>query len=252
MNDMSMLEKILSKFLTREQIVAFTEEIAKGVTFLNNIIDKNEKNKARKEFVVATFKSMDEMIEKSSKLPASVKMLYTMAKTKTHALIEPLLAKLVTENDFSDLDDIPDVNPVSSAQKAEIREHQTNANPQQNGEQGGGRRRRRRHGRNRNNNQYQNQNQEQKPETVETLHETSLPKQPEPKVVKEEKTEKPTEKTAEKPARRGRTAKKPAETTAPKPKPVETFPETSPETPQHNEPAPKKRQPRRKPKQNAE
>ncbi|MBP5405738.1 hypothetical protein J6Z19_01135 [bacterium] len=283
MNDMSMLEKILGKFLTREQIVALTEEIARGVNFLNSIIDGNEKTKAKKEFLVQTFRSIDEMIGKSSKLPASVKLLYDMAKTKTHSLLEPLLAKLVSENDFSDLDDIPDVNPASATQKAGIREQQANAGQPQNGEQGGGRRRRRRHGRNRNG---------QKP--VETLPETSLetlqpagtsqadtkpepkpaPKtEPEPKPVSKPEPEpeskpvemsqenapaarKPETKSEAKPGRRTRKtdSKKPADETKPapepesKPKPVEASHETS----QHNEPAPEKRRPRRKPKQNAE
>ena len=247
MNDISTFEKILGKFLTKEQIVALTEEIAKGVNFLNGIIDKNEKNKARKEFVVSTFRSIDEMIEKSSKLPASLKLLYGMAKTKTHALIEPLLAKLVTENDFSDLDDIPDVNPDVTVRKTEIRE---NANqPQQpNGEQGG-RRRRRRHGRNRNN-QYQ-----QRPETpVETFPETSpVTQKPEPQPAPQP-APKPEPKPEPKPAPAPKPEPKPESKPAPKPrkKPAKSEPEQKPETAEKTESAPKKRTVRRKPKQNAE
>ena len=228
MTDISMLEKILDKFLTHEQIVALTEEIAKGVSFLNNIIDKNEKTKAKKEFIVSTFKSIDEMIEKSSKLPASVKMLYGIAKTKTHALIEPVIAKLVTENDFSDLDDIPDVNPDVTVRKTEIRE---NTNQPQ-GEQGG-RRRRRRHGRNRNNNH-----------NVETFPETSQAKpmpQPEPKPEskpapapkpesKPAPAPRPESKSAPAPIPEQKPAPQPAPAPKPESKPVETFPETSHET----------------------
>ena len=285
MNDISKIEKVLGKFLSHEQIVALTEEIAKGVAFLNNIIDKNEKNKARKEFVLATFRSIDEMIEKSSKLPASLRMFYSIVKTKTHSLIEPLIAKLVTENDFSDLDDIPDVVTGSTVQRAESREHQVGANQPQSGEQGGGRRRRRRHGRNRNS-QYQQSEQKPEPKSVETFPETSpitrkpeqapAPKpvskpehKPEPKSVETfpetsqdnktshetaPATHKPETKSEPKPKRRTpkTDAKKTAEEAKPAPepesKPVETFPETSP----HDEPAPKRRQTRRKTKQNAE
>ena len=245
MNDISVLEKILGKFLTREQIVALTEEIARGVNFLNNIIDGNEKTKAKKEFLLQTFRSIDEMIGKSSKLPASVKLLYDMAKTKTHSLLEPLLAKLVSENDFSDLDDIPDVNPASTTQKAGIREQHVNAGQPQNGEQGGGRRRRRRHGRNRNN-QYQQSEPKPESKPVETFPETSQDNKTSQETAPAEY--KPETKSEAKPKRR--TPKTDSKKPAPEPesKPVETFPETS----QQNEPAPKKRQPRRKPKQNVE
>ena len=61
MKDISLLEKILSKFLSHEQISALTEEISKGVSLVNSIIDKNEKVKATKELVVETFKSVDKM-----------------------------------------------------------------------------------------------------------------------------------------------------------------------------------------------
>ena len=259
MNDISTFEKILGKFLTKEQIVALTEEIAKGVNFLNGIIDKNEKNKARKEFVVATFRSMDEMIEKSSKLPASLKLLYGMAKTKTHALIEPLLAKLVTENDFSDLDDIPDVNPDVTVRKTEIRE---NANqPQQPSGEQGGRRRRRRHGRNRNN----NHNVETFPETSQAKPVPQPEPKPEPKPAPAPKPEpkpepkpapapKPEPKPEPKPAPAPKPEQKPESKPAPKPrkKPAKSEPEQKPETAEKPESAPKKRTVRRKPKQNAE
>ena len=245
MKDTSLLEKVLGKFLSHEQIVALTEEISKGVSVVNGVIDKNEKVKAKKEFVIETFKSIDRMIAQSNKIPATFKLIYDTAKVKIHDLIEPIISGMVMENDFSNLDDIPDVKKSESAPKRENAERpQENNRPQPNGEQqqGGRRRRNRRHGRNRNNNQNpnQNQNQEQKPvetspemsqkpeqkpepkpEPVETLHETSLPKQPEPKPVETSPEISP----AKKPARRGRTAKKPEL----KPESVvETSPETSP------------------------
>ena len=220
MKDTSLLEKILGKFLSHEQIAALTEEISKGVSLVNGVIDKNEKVKAKKEFVVETFKSIDRMIAQSNKIPATFKLFYDTAKVKIHELIEPIITGMVMENDFSNLDDIPDVKKNENPHRPENAERpQANMNNQQpNGEQGGRRRRNRRHGRNRNNNQNQNQNQnpnqEQKPESAQKPVE-----KPEPKTVKEEKTEKP----AEKPARRSRVQKKPAE----KPEPVQTFHETS-------------------------
>ena len=238
MKDTSLLEKILGKFLSHEQIVALVEEISKGVYAVNGVIDKNEKVKAKKEFVIETFKSVDRMIAQSNKIPATFKLFYDTAKVRIHDLLEPIITGMVMENDFSNLDDIPDVKKSDPAPKRENAERpQENGQQQPNGgeQQGGGRRRRnRRHGRNRNNNQNQNQNpnqnQEQqkpepkpepvqKPEPVETFHETSLPKQPET--------------SSAKPARRGRTAKKQAETPEPKPEsvqkpePVQTFHETS-------------------------
>lgn len=241
MKDTSLLEKILSKFLSHEQISALTEEISKGVYAVNGVIDKNEKIKAKKEFVVETFKSIDKMIAQSNKIPATFKLFYDTAKIKIHDLIEPIISGMVMENDFSDLDDIPDVKKSDSAPKQENAEKpQEKNNQQQNGsEQSGGRRRRnRRHGRNRNNNQNQNQNQEQKPEPKPE----SVQKQPEPNDVKEEKMEKP----AEQPAKKGRTAKKPAE----KQESVKTFHEMSlpnekPETPAAKKPARRGRAPRK-------
>ena len=240
MKDISILEKVLSRFLTHEQIFALIEEISKGVAVVNGIIDKNEKVKAKKELVVETFKSIDRMIGQSDKIPSTFKLFYDAAKTKIHDMLEPIISGMVMENDFSDLDDIPDVKKTTDQPRHESAEKpQNNQNVQQNsGEQQGGRRRRnRRHGRNRNN----NHNVETFPETsqakpmmqpepapepkpvqkpapkpVETFHETSLPTESKPK-----------------PARKGRTPKKPAETPAPKsePKPVETAPETAPAKP---------------------
>ena len=162
MKDISLLEKILSKFLSHEQIAALTEEISKGVSLVNGIIDKNEKVKATKELVVRTFKSTDRMIAQSDKIPATFKLFYDTAKVKLHDLLEPIITGMVMENDFSELDDIPDVKKSDNAPKQENTERfqgNPNNNQQQNGgEQGGRRRRNRRHGRNRNNNQYQNQN----------------------------------------------------------------------------------------------
>ena len=73
MKDISLLEKILSKFLSHEQIAALTEEISKGVSLVNSIMDKNEKVKATKELVIETFKSVDRMIAQSNKIPATFK-----------------------------------------------------------------------------------------------------------------------------------------------------------------------------------
>ena len=245
MKDTSLLEKILGKFLSHEQIAALTEEISKGVSLVNGVIDKNEKVKAKKEFVVETFKSIDRMIAQSNKIPATFKLFYDTAKVKIHELIEPIITGMVMENDFSNLDDIPDVKKNENPHRPENAERpQANMNNQQpNGEQGGRRRRNRRHGRNRNNNQNQNQ------EPVQTLHETSLQKpepkptpKPEPKPVETspETSHKP--KTAEtfqetslpeakKPARKGRAPKKPEEKPAPEPKPDEKKPARRGRTP---------------------
>ncbi len=270
MKDTSLLEKILGKFLSHEQIVALIEEISKGVSVVNGIIDKNEKVKAKKEFVVETFKSIDRMIAQSNKIPATFKLFYDTAKIKLHDLLEPIISGMVMENDFSELDDIPDVKKSENAPKhenaARVQEN-TGNNQQQNGEQQGGRRRRnRRHGRNRNNNQYQNQNQnqnqnqeqkpEQKPEPKqeqkqEPNPEPKLEHKPEPKPVETslETSQKP-ETSPAKPARRGRTAKKPAETPATKPEQKqESVP--SNETPAAKKPAKRGRTPR-KPKETNE
>ena len=262
MKDTSLLEKILGKFLSHEQIVALTEEISKGVSVVNGIIDKNEKVKAKKEFVVETFKSIDRMIAQSNKIPATFKLFYDTAKIKLHDLLEPIISGMIMENDFSELDDIPDVKKSENAQKHEnaARVQENTGNPQQNGgEQGGRRRRNRRHGRNRNNNQRPAETfsetspkPEQKP--VQTLHETSIQKpepkpepkpapKPEPKPV--ETSPETSQKPSEKPARRGRSAKKPAET----PEPVKTFQETS--LPETKKPAKRGRTPR-KPKETNE
>jgi uncharacterized protein YfkK (UPF0435 family) len=243
MKDASLLEKILGKFLSREQIVALVEEISKGVSVVNGIIDKNEKIKAQKEFVFETFRSIDRMIAQSNKIPATFKLFYDTAKVKIHDLLEPIITGMVMENDFSDLDDIPDVKKNDVVQKRENTARPQESSQQQanGGEQQGGRRRRnRRHGRNRNNNQNQEQ---QKP--VETSHETS--QKPEPKPVQtSHETSLPTEskpEPAKKPAGRGRTQKKPAEkpesVQKPEPKPVQTFHETSLPTESKPEPAKK-------------
>ncbi|MBP5202587.1 hypothetical protein J6253_07605 [bacterium] len=239
MKDTSLLEKILSKFLSHEQIVALTEEISKGVSVVNGVIDKNEKVKAKKEFVLETFRSVDRMIAQSNKIPATFKLFYDTAKIKIHDLLEPIISGMVMENDFSDLDDIPDVNKTDSFQKPENNERtqgNPNNNQQQNGGEQGSRRRRRRHGRNRNNNHNAETfsetapvKPEPKPEPVQTFHETSLPNESKPKPAKRGRTPKkndakpesePKPETpqtnetpaAKKPARRGRTPRKPKET----------------------------------------
>ena len=240
MKDTSLLEKILGKFLSHEQIVALTEEISKGVSVVNGIIDKNEKVKAKKEFVVETFKSIDRMIAQSNKIPATFKLFYDTAKIKLHDLLEPIISGMIMENDFSELDDIPDVKKSENAPKHEnaARIQENTGNPQQNGgEQGGRRRRNRRHGRNRNNNQRPvetfsetSPKPEQKP--VQTLHETSIQK-PEPKP-------EPTPAPAPKPE------PKPVETspeTSQKPKPEKMFQETS--LPEAKKPAKRGRTPRK-------
>ncbi|MBR4489592.1 hypothetical protein IKP13_03060, partial [bacterium] len=117
MKDASLLEKILGKFLSREQIVALVEEISKGVSVVNGIIDKNEKIKAQKEFVFETFRSIDRMIAQSNKIPATFKLFYDTAKLKIHDFLEPIITGMVMENDFSDLDDIPDVKKNDVVQK---------------------------------------------------------------------------------------------------------------------------------------
>ncbi len=247
MKDITSLEKILGKFITHEQIAALTDEIARGISFINGIIDKNEKTKAKKELIVETFKSIDKMIGQSEKLPYTFKMLYGTAKTKIHLLLEPIITKIVMESDFNDLDDIPDVKPEEknfSGPAGNTEKHAENGNQQNEGQQGGRRRRNRRHGRNRNGGQHQQQAGTMpetlngiKPETVsETLDPAPKP-EPEPE---QKTTPKPEVKPEQKPVRKP----EPKPVQKPEPKPVqkpapkqESKPE--PGSRSENKPAPK-------------
>lgn len=102
------IESALKSILSSEQVAVLKEEIATGIKKVNAAVDSNEKMKAKKEVLIETLIKVDKLIENSSRSPILVKAFYSAAKSNIKKLIQPILEKMIEEEEFRNLDDIPD------------------------------------------------------------------------------------------------------------------------------------------------
>lgn len=104
---MKTLENLLKTFLSEEQIAALTEEISLGIKKINSMVDRNKKAKATKKMTMEILHRIDNLIEKSNKMPPLLSGLYSLAKKHIKDAVQPILEKMAEEEDYSNLDDIP-------------------------------------------------------------------------------------------------------------------------------------------------
>lgn len=103
------IEDALRSILSSEQVAALKEEIASGMKKINSAVESNEKVKAKKELLLESFAKVDKLIETSHKTPLLLKTFYSATKTNIRKFLEPVIEKMMEEEEISNLDDIPDV-----------------------------------------------------------------------------------------------------------------------------------------------
>jgi len=121
------IEDALKTILSSEQVAALKEEIAAGMKKINSAVEKNEKMKAKKELLLESLSKADKLIETSDRSPLLFKTFYAAAKTNIKKLLEPIIEKMMNEEEeLSGLDDIPDASV-----KKEPAKKQTKKEPEQ-------------------------------------------------------------------------------------------------------------------------
>lgn len=124
------IEDAFKTILSSEQVAALKEEIAAGMKKINSAVEKNEKMKAKKELLLESLSKADKLIETSERSPLLFKTFYAAAKTNIKKLLEPIIEKMMNEEEeLSGLDDIPDASVKKEPAKKQTKKESEKINP---------------------------------------------------------------------------------------------------------------------------
>jgi hypothetical protein len=111
------VEDALKTILSNEQVAALKEEIASGIKKMNAAVEGNEKMKAKKELLLSSLSKVDKLIETSDRSPVLFKAFYSAAKSNIKKFVQPIIEKMIEEEELAGLDDIPDVQEKQEEQE---------------------------------------------------------------------------------------------------------------------------------------
>lgn len=115
------IEDALKTILSTEQVNALKEEIAAGIKKMNSAVESNEKMKAKKDLLVESLAKVDKLIETSDRSPVLFKAFYSAAKSNIKKFVQPIIEKMIEEEELAGLDDIPDVQEKQETKQEPVK-----------------------------------------------------------------------------------------------------------------------------------